>query len=201
MNAVRIVRVAGRAICLPGHDIDTDRIMPARFLKAVTFEGLEAHLFEDDRREAAGRGLTHPFDDPARRRAGVMLVGGNFGCGSSREHAPQALFRWGIRALVGESFAEIFFGNAMMLGLPCVRASADDLSRLAAVAAADADAHFVVDLAARRVTAGDVVIDVTLPDTAREALMSGAWDATGLLLADYDDVRRTAARIPYIAGF
>jgi len=130
-----------------------------------------------------------------------MLVGGNFGCGSSREHAPQALFRWGIRALVGESFAEIFFGNAMMLGLPCVRASADDLSRLAAVAAADADAHLVVDLAARRVTAGDVVIDVTLPDTAREALMSGAWDATGLLLADYDDVRRTAARIPYIAGF
>lgn len=196
-----IVRVTGQAVTLPGDDIDTDRIIPARFLKAVKFEGLESHLFEDDRRQAAGRGLTHPFDDPSRRQASVFLVGRNFGCGSSREHAPQALARWGIRAIIGESFAEIFFGNALMLGLPCVSADRTDLARLRARADADASVEFVVDLAARRVTAGDVAIDVFLLETAREALITGAWDGTGLLLADYDLVRQTAARLPYITGF
>ena len=186
---------------LPGDEIDTDRIIPARFLKAVTFEGLEKHAFEDDRRQAADRGLTHPFDDPARRQARVLLVGHNFGCGSSREHAPQALFRWGIRAIVGESFAEIFLGNALMLGLPCVSAARPDLERLRTLATADPKTTFVVDLEARRVIAGGDSIAVRLPDPARDALISGAWDATGLLLADYDEVRRKAASLPYIAGF
>lgn len=200
MSSSRVTRVAGRAIVLPGNDIDTDRIMPARFLKAVTFEGLEKHLFEDDRREAAGRGLVHPFDDPARRGSRILLAGINLGCGSSREHAPQGLVRWGIRAVVAESFAEIFAGNSLMIGLACVQVQAADLAALRA-AAQDPLAEFVVDLEAGRVTTGDLAVDFTMPEPARQALLSGAWDGTGMLLADYDAVTATAARLPYVTGF
>jgi len=196
-----VTRVTGRAIVVDGHDIDTDRIMPARFLKAVTFEGLETHLFEDDRIEANGRGLVHPFDDRKRAGARVLLVGRNFGCGSSREHAPQAIVRWGIRAVVGESFAEIFAGNALMLGLPCVTVDADTRAKLGAHAAADPDLEITVDLESRSVAAGDLSASLNLSDSTRHALLSGAWDATALLLADYDDVRRTAKALPYVTGF
>jgi 3-isopropylmalate/(R)-2-methylmalate dehydratase small subunit len=196
-----VLRVAGPAIVLPGDDIDTDRIMPARFLRAVTFEGLEAHVFEDDRHEAATRGLTHAFDDVSRRGARVLIVGRNFGCGSSREHAPQALARWGIRAFVGESFAEIFFGNAVMIGVPCVTIDPSALAPLSAMVAADPRVNVVVDLETRSVSVGSFSTPAAMPESARHALTSGAWDATALLLADYDDVRRTAQRLPYIAGF
>ena len=200
MSSSKVSRVSGRAISLPGNDIDTDRIMPARFLKAVTFEGLEAHLFEDDRHEAAGRGLVHPFADAARRGARVLLAGINFGCGSSREHAPQALVRWGIRAVIAESFAEIFAGNSLMIGLPCVQVQASDLAALRA-AAEDPRAELVVDLETRRVTTAHVTVDFTMPEPARQALVSGDWDGTGMLLADYDEVTATAARLPYVTGF
>ena len=200
MSSSKVSRVSGRAISLPGNDIDTDRIMPARFLKAVTFEGLEAHLFEDDRHEAAGRGLVHPFADAARRGARVLLAGINFGCGSSREHAPQALVRWGIRAVIAESFAEIFAGNSLMIGLPCVQVQASDLAALRA-AAEDPRAELVVDLETRRVTTAHVAVDFTMPEPARQALVSGDWDGTGMLLADYDEVTATAARLPYVTGF
>ena len=200
MSSSKGARAAGRAIVLPGNDIDTDRIMPARFLKAVTFEGLETHLFEDDRREAAGRGLVHPFADPGRRGAKVLIAGINFGCGSSREHAPQGLARWGIRAVVAESFAEIFAGNSLMIGLPCVQVRSSDLAALRA-AAEDPRAEFVVDLETRRVTAADVSVDFTMPEPARQALISGAWDGTAMLLADYDAVTTTASRLPYVTGF
>src|SRR5262249_28067708 len=126
----RIDRVSGRTIVLHGDDLDTDRIMPARFLKAVTFEGLETHVFEDDRRAIKAQGGQHPFDDPSRTGARILLTGVNFGCGSSREHAPQGLLRWGLRAIVAESFAEIFAGNALMIGLVCVSAAASDLEIL-----------------------------------------------------------------------
>ncbi|HEX5069198.1 MAG TPA: 3-isopropylmalate dehydratase small subunit [Vicinamibacterales bacterium] len=201
MSGSAVTRITGRAIAIEGHDIDTDRIMPARFLKAITFEGLEAHLFEDDRIEAAGRGLVHPFDDTSRAGARVLIVGRNFGCGSSREHAPQAIARWGIRAIVGESFAEIFFGNALMLGLPCVMVDGETRAALAAVSADDPSIEIAVDLEARSVTTGDRSVPITISEPARHALMSGAWDATALLLADYDTVRRTAGRLPYIGGF
>jgi 3-isopropylmalate/(R)-2-methylmalate dehydratase small subunit len=197
-SAIR--RVAGPAIVVPGNDMDTDRIMPARFLKAITFDGLEAHVFEDDRVEAAARGARHPFDDPSRRQARVLIAGVNFGCGSSREHAPQALYRWGIRAVVADSFAEIFYGNSLMIGLPCVSASSADLETLRAVAA-DPTAEIVVDINARRVVAGSMQTSALLPEATREALLSGAWDATGLLLDDYGQVETRAAAIPYIAGF
>jgi 3-isopropylmalate/(R)-2-methylmalate dehydratase small subunit len=195
-----VTRISGRAISLPGNDIDTDRIMPARFLKAVTFEGLEAHVFEDDRKEARDRGHVHVFDDQTRRDARIFLTGVNFGCGSSREHAPQALYRWGIRAVVGVSFAEIFAGNSLMIGLACVQVSPEDLARLRA-AAADPAAEFTVDLTSKRITASDVSVPLAMPEAARQALLSGAWDATGILLENYGEVRATAARLPYLAGF
>ena len=200
MSGSAITCVAGPAIVVPGNDMDTDRIMPARFLKAITFAGLEAHVFEDDRREATAQGATHPFDDPSRRQARILIAGVNFGCGSSREHAPQALYRWGIRAVVAESFAEIFYGNSLMIGLPCITASSADLEALRAVAA-DPAAEIVVDINARRVEAGSIQASALLPEATREALLSGAWDATGLLLDDYGQVEARAAAIPYIAGF
>lgn len=201
MSGSAVSRVGGRAIAVEGHDIDTDRIMPARFLKAVTFEGLETHLFEDDRIEAAGRGLRHPFDDTSRAGAQVLIVGRNFGCGSSREHAPQAIARWGIRAIVGESFAEIFFGNSLMIGLPCVTVDAAARTSLAALTALDPSLEVAIDLESRTVTLGEFSAPVAIAEPARQALISGAWDATALLLNDYDEVRRTAQRLPYIRGF
>lgn len=201
MSDSRVVNVAGPAMVLPGDDIDTDRIMPARFLKAVTFEGLEAHLFEDDRREATTRGLTHAFDVAANRSARLLVVGRNFGCGSSREHAPQAIRRWGIRAIVGESFAEIFFGNALMMGLPCVAIASGDAAQLRAAIASNPTVTVGVDVEAGTVTAGHLVCPASMPESARQALISGAWDATAILLADYDAVRRVAGALPYIVGF
>lgn len=197
----QIHRVAGRAVALGGNDIDTDRVMPARFLKAVTFDGLEAHLFADDRAQATAAGAVHPFDDPARAGAAVLLVNGNFGCGSSREHAPQAIRRWGIQAVVGESFADIFFSNALALGLPCLVVSADDVAALMAVAAADPAAEFSVDIPTGRIDAPGTTAQASLPDAARRSLLSGDWDATSRLVADGADVARVAASIPYLNGF
>jgi 3-isopropylmalate/(R)-2-methylmalate dehydratase small subunit len=197
----RIDRVSGTAIVLRGNDIDTDRIMPARFLKAVTFEGLDAHVFEDDRAEAVARGARHPFDDPARRGASILMVGANFGCGSSREHAPQGLRRRGVRAAVGESFGEIFLGNATAIGLPCVTVPPGDLQRLMAAAERDPAAVFLVDLQRSVVEGPGLSVAAALPASARDALVSGAWDAAGLLLDHYEDVERAARRIPYLNGF
>jgi len=198
-GAVR--RVQGRAIVVRGDDIDTDRIMPARFLKAVTFDGLEQHLFADDRQEAAGRGVVHPFDDPARRGASILIVGRNFGCGSSREHAPQAIARWGIRAIVGESFAEIFFGNALMLGLPCVAADRSRLELIANGVTADSRLEVVVDIELNTVMAGNFGTSALMPEAARQALLTGGWDGTSMLRENRDAVRRVADALPYINGF
>jgi len=195
------MNISGRALVLRGDDIDTDRIMPARFLRAVSFDGLEAHVFEDDRRALAGAGSAHPFDRPENRAATVLLVNKNFGCGSSREHAPQGLARWGITAIVGESFAEIFFANATALGVPCVTVSAADARALTQAVEARPAAEVVVDVAALEVRTGATVARASMPASAREAFLSGTWDATALLTADYDVVRAAAARLPYIAGF
>jgi 3-isopropylmalate/(R)-2-methylmalate dehydratase small subunit len=196
----RIARIEGRGLPLRGHDVDTDRIIPARFLKAVRFEGLEAHVFEDERAMFAGPGR-HPFDEPAYAGAAVLAVNRNFGCGSSREHAPQALVRWGIRAIVGESFSEIFFGNALALGLPCVSIAPDAAAVLQARIESDPAAPVVVDLEAMEVDARDARWRVTMPAAARDAFLTGAWDATGLLLERYEDVEAVAERLPYVTGF
>jgi 3-isopropylmalate/(R)-2-methylmalate dehydratase small subunit len=200
----RLTVIEGTAIPVRGDDIDTDRIMPARFLRAVTFEGLEQHLFEDERAgSAAGdrAASQHPFDDRRYREASILLVNRNFGCGSSREHAPQGLHRWGIRAVVGESFSEIFFGNALIIGLPCVTASPADVRQLMDRVEKQPDARLRVDLQAGSCEVGGFRCAVSIPAAARDALVSGAWDTTGLLLERYGDVDAVAARLPYISGF
>jgi 3-isopropylmalate/(R)-2-methylmalate dehydratase small subunit len=198
MSSTPITHLSGRAMPLPGRDIDTDRIMPARFLRAVTFEGLDAHVFADDRAALARENRVHPIDDPIYRDARILIVESNFGCGSSREHAPQAIARRGIAAIVGESFAEIFRGNAGMIGLPCVTAAPADVARLLALVAARPETDVVVDLDAMTVSAGDLIAAIDLPAELRSALRSGNWDATALLLDRYDEVERVAARLPAI---
>jgi 3-isopropylmalate/(R)-2-methylmalate dehydratase small subunit len=194
-------RVEGRGLPLPGDDIDTDRIMPARFLRQVTFSGLEGHVFEDERAAAAREGRVHPFANPAYAGASVLLVGRNFGCGSSREHAPQGLYRAGIRAVVGESFSEIFFGNALVLGLPCLTAARSDVETLMAAVEREPGASLAVDLDRLALTLGDRSFVLALPDGARQAFLSGAWDGTGLLVANLPAVRALAERLPYLAGW
>jgi 3-isopropylmalate/(R)-2-methylmalate dehydratase small subunit len=197
----KIERVTGRAIGVRGDDIDTDRIIPARFLKTITFDGLGDHVFEDDRKQLADRGATHAFDVPAHKGAAILFAQANFGCGSSREHAPQAITRWGVKAIVAESYAEIFFGNSLMIGLPCVTASHDDIEKLIAKSEAHPETTFTLDIEARRITGGGLSVAVTLPDQTRAALLSGNWDATSLLLDHYEQVEKTAASLPYISGW
>lgn len=196
-EGARIARVGGRALVLAIDDVDTDRIIAARFLKAITFDGLEAHVFQDDRQEAVAAGATHPFDDAKRMGASVLVTGANFGCGSSREHAPRAIAQWGIRAIVAESFAEIFASNALTIGLPCVTMARADLDRLSRAVGADSTLDVAVDLQAMRVRFGDDDAPVAMPESARAALVSGDWDATSLLLDRYDEVEAVAARLPY----
>jgi 3-isopropylmalate/(R)-2-methylmalate dehydratase small subunit len=195
MSVSRITHVSGRAIPLRGHDIDTDRIIPARYLKAVSFEGLEAHVFADDRSDPA-----HAFNQPQYQGAKVLLVNRNFGCGSSREHAPQALQRWGIAAIVGESYSEIFFGNSVQLGLPCLTVSQGDVERLMAASEADAAAVVEVDVAGLTVGCGSIAVKATMPKPAHEALTTGLWDGTGLLLDNFDEVKQLAGKLPYVTG-
>jgi len=197
MGAEHIQTVEGRALPLRGEDIDTDRIMPARFLKSITFEGLDAHVFEDDRLEAKRSGRLHPFDEPTHQGASILVANRNFGTGSSREHAPQGLRRWGIRAIVAESFAEIFFGNSTAIGLPCVTGSAKDLGKLMDRAEAQPNETFALDLQRGTLTGTRLSLSVEMPASARDALLSGTWDATGLLLADYAQVEQVGARLPY----
>jgi 3-isopropylmalate/(R)-2-methylmalate dehydratase small subunit len=201
MAVERVREIRGTALPVRGDDIDTDRIIPARFLKSITFDGLETHLFEDDRQqlEAAGAAV-HPVSNPSYRGAAVMLVNANFGCGSSREHAPQAIRRRGIRAVIGQSFSEIFFGNSIALGMPCPTADADAMQAMMAIAEKDPAAAFAVDLQSMRVTAAGESFEIALPASAREAFLDGSWDATGLLVDDYDAVRRVAARLPYVTS-
>jgi 3-isopropylmalate/(R)-2-methylmalate dehydratase small subunit len=171
--------------------------MPARFLVAVSFEGLERHLFEDDRKADA----RHPLNDPRYAGAAIVVVNANFGCGSSREHAPQGLVRAGIRAAIGESFSEIFQGNAAMLGMPCFVASHADIDRLQTLVEAAPQTPIAADVASGTVTAGTLTFSATLPPALRDAFLSGQWNPTAMLLENFDEVRVIAARLPYIRGF
>jgi 3-isopropylmalate/(R)-2-methylmalate dehydratase small subunit len=190
-------QIAGRGIPVPGNDIDTDRIIPARFLKAVTFEGMGEHAFEDARKQNP----EHPFNSPAYQGASVLVVGQNFGCGSSREHAPQALMRWGIRAIVGGSFGEIFFGNCVMLGIPCLVASQADLEWLQKAISRDPKIPVAVDIEKQEVHFSDRVIKATVPDGPRHQLVAGTWDSTAVLLEAGAAIEATAGKLPYVKGY
>jgi len=194
---VTIATIDGRGLPLRGDDIDTDRIMPARFLKSVSFEGLERHLFEDDRAADPG----HPFNDSRFTGAAFLVVNRNFGCGSSREHAPQGLARFGIRAIVGESFSEIFQGNAAMIGVPCFVADHESIDRLQAAIERSPAAAIEADVARGLLRAGGLEVQAALPAAHRDAFLSGQWNPTALLLDEFDQVRSVAASLPYIKGF
>ena len=203
MSESQRIQITGTAVAVRGNDIDTDRIIPARYLRTVTFEGLGEHAFEDDRAALARAGKTHPFDDQRFSGARILLVNKNFGCGSSREHAPQALNRWnrGIQVVIGESFAEIFFGNCTMLGIPCLSIDNDDVLWLQRAVGRDPRQSVTVDVEKQEVRVGDRVIRGRIPDGARNQLVSGAWNATGVLLEAGDAIEATAKRLPYISGF
>ena len=193
-----IQRVEGRALVVAGEDIDTDRIIPARFLKCVSFDALGEQAFADDRKELDG---AHPFDQPQFQGASILVVNGNFGCGSSREHAPQALMRWGIRAVVGVSFAEIFFGNCLALGIPCTTAAPDQVLLIQAAIQADPSRAWTLDLEVMKFSAEGESWTVSLADGPGEMLRSGRWDATSQLLANGPQVDALMEHMPYLNGF
>lgn len=202
MDSKRI-RLSGRAISVRGNDLDTDRIIPARYLRCVTFDGLGDHAFEDDRAQARKAGQAHPFDKPEFQGAEILFVNANFGCGSSREHAPQSLIRWGagIKAIVGESFAEIFFGNCLANGVPCARVGKSAIEALMAANEADPGRIFTLDLEAMRITAtgaeGDLTFPVEMPEGARKSLIEGRWDTTAELFEAREQILARAASLPY----
>jgi 3-isopropylmalate/(R)-2-methylmalate dehydratase small subunit len=190
-------QVTGTGIPVPGNDIDTDRIIPARFMKCVTFEGLEQYAFYDVRFDAEGQPKPHPFNEARYQKGSVLIVNKNFGCGSSREHAPQALVRFGMRAVIGESFAEIFAGNCTALGIPAVTASARDIAALTEVVEKAPSTVITLDLDAKTATCGDLSIAIDLPESSRQSLVEGAWDTTAQLL-DKKAISEAAKKIPYL---
>jgi len=200
---VQIRQANGRPIPLRGNDIDTDRIIPARYLKAVTFDGLGHAAFFDERFDAQGNSKAHILDDPRFQAKGarVAIVNKNFGCGSSREHAPQSLLRWGIKALIGESFADIFFGNCVALGMPCVTASEETVAALMEAVERDPAHDLVIDLEALTATYLGRTYAVDLPAGVRNQFLQGTWDGTRVLLDAGERIRQTAARLPYVRGF
>ena len=192
-----ITQVSGRGLPVRGDDLDTDRIMPARFLRAVTFEGLERHVFEDDR----AADPQHPFNDQRYQGAAILIVNRNFGCGSSREHAPQGLARFGIKAVVGESFSEIFLGNAAVLGMPCVTADHLAIDALQSLIQRAPETGIGVNVETGSVTAGELQLAGAIPPALRDAFVSGQWNPTAMLLERFEEVRQVAGRLPYIKGF
>lgn len=191
----QVKTVVGRGIPLVGNDIDTDRIIPARFLRCVTFDGLGEQAFADDRAHAKGQ---HPFDQPQYQGANILVVNGNFGCGSSREHAPQALAKWGIQVIVGESFAEIFFGNCVAIGIPCLIAPTETIQQLQAMLKENPQGPMTVDLEAKQVHCGDTLASVSIGEGARQMLTTGTWDSCGQLIAQVEQIQATATKLPYI---
>jgi 3-isopropylmalate/(R)-2-methylmalate dehydratase small subunit len=201
MSLEKITQISGRGVFVPGDDIDTDRIIPARFMKCVTFDGLGEFAFADAKLAEKAAGRIHALDDSRFNGATILISGSNFGCGSSREHAPQALYRYGFRAIIAESFAEIFFGNSTTLGIPCVKMSKNDIADLAALIEKNPSIQVTIDLTESKVTTDDVdfAAEFSLPGHAREPLMNGRWDSIADLVDGLEDVKARVSAIPYLA--
>jgi 3-isopropylmalate/(R)-2-methylmalate dehydratase small subunit len=198
---VKITQVSGTAVSIRGNDIDTDRIIPARYLKEVTFARMGDYPFFDERFDATGNLKPHPLNDPQYKGASILFVNKNFGCGSSREHAPQALYRYGINAIVGESFAAIFAGNCTMMGVPTVTVSHEQVELMMKTVDYNPQTRFTVDIENKTITFGEQRISIDLPETYRSALISGSWDSTTLLRSNLAQIKRTASQLPYMNGF
>jgi 3-isopropylmalate/(R)-2-methylmalate dehydratase small subunit len=197
LNSQAILSVSGRGLPVRGNDIDTDRIMPARFLVSVSFEGLERHVFEDDR----AADPAHPFNDPRYAGASILIVNANFGCGSSREHAPQGIARAGFRAVIGESFSEIFQGNAAVIGLPCFVADREAVNQLQTLVERSPEVTVSADIGSGAIAAGSLRLEASIPKALRDAFVSGQWNPTAMLLDRFEEVKAVASRLPYIRGF
>ncbi len=200
MSLEKITQVTGRAVTVAGNDIDTDRIIPARFMKCVSFSGLGEFLFYDVRKNADGSNKPHPLNEPRFAGAKILLSGANFGCGSSREHAPQAIQKYGFRAVVAENFAEIFFGNCTTLGIPCMSASREDIAKISAAVEANPQLEVVIDVAAQEIRFGGQTVKAALRETARDGLINGRWDSIAELLEGVPAVKSLAAKLPYLAA-
>lgn len=195
-----VTQVSGRGVFIPGADIDTDRIIPARFMKCVTFDGLGEFAFHDVRiNPDTGEKTDHPLNDPRFEGASILLAGVNFGCGSSREHAPQSLKKYGFQGVIAESFAEIFFGNSTTLGMPCVVATAANIAKLREAIEADPSVEITINVENRKVSASSgIEFEVEMPDSAREALVSGRWDPIQELLDNVEAIEATAEKLFYV---
>lgn len=191
----QVKQVTSKAIPVVGTDIDTDRIIPARFLRCVTFDGLGEHAFADDRQQENGQ---HPFDLSVYQGAKILVVNTNFGCGSSREHAPQALSKWGIQAIIGESFAEIFLGNCVSIGVPCVTTDSKTVQKLQQLIQANPQVTVGLDLEAMQVSCGDFSANVTMNEGSRQMMIEGTWDSCGQLVNRVEQIQVTASKLPYI---
>ncbi|PSF37634.1 3-isopropylmalate dehydratase small subunit [Aphanothece hegewaldii CCALA 016] len=191
----QVKNIVGTGIPLRGDDIDTDRIIPARFLRCVTFDGLGEQVFADDRTQMNSQ---HPFDLPQYQGAKILVVNANFGCGSSREHAPQAIIRWGIQGIIGESFAEIFFGNCIANGVPCVTANAQDIKQIQTIIEENPQASIMLDLKNLEVHCEQFTAPISLNEGARQMLIAGSWDSCGQLLQNTAEIKTSAAKLPYL---
>ncbi len=198
MALEKIKKVRGKAVYVPGDDIDTDRIIPARFMKCITFDGLGEFAFYDVRKNEDGSDKKHPLNDPRHAGASILLTGSNFGCGSSREHAPQALHKAGFRGIVAGSYAEIFFGNSTTLGMPCFAATREQIREIAAAVDADPDLEVELDVENEVIRCGGKEYPASLRDSARKSLLAGRWDPIAELIEGVGEVDAVARRLNYI---
>ncbi|MDJ0577397.1 MAG: 3-isopropylmalate dehydratase small subunit [Xenococcaceae cyanobacterium MO_234.B1] len=191
----QIKQIIGQGVPVVGNDIDTDRIIPARFLRCITFDGLGEQAFADDRTQAQGK---HPFDLPQYQNANILVVNANFGCGSSREHAPQSLARWGIQGIIGESFAEIFLGNCTAIGVPCVTAPADVVQQIQKLLQDNPEIQIEINLETMTVVCGDLTTSVEMNSASQQMFIRGTWDNCGQLVQNEPAIKNTASNLPYL---
>ena len=201
MAGETVTIITGSGIPLRGNDIDTDRVIPARFLKCVTFDGIGEHAFADDIKGLAAKGETHPFADTRFANAAILVTNQNFGCGSSREHAPQSLKRWGIRAIIAESYSDIFYGNCVSLAVPCFTADHETCAKLQDVIESNPDGELTLDIAAATATGPCATVALQIQPGAQGQFLDGSWDGRAGLLENLDAAKEVAAKLPYVSNF